>query len=442
MKPPRKRTRSPLPPAPLELAHPLSVERGEIGGAIFVSELPREYALPLWRTYRLVLSLARVPGVVHSLNQAELAVWEQHVLEQVGTWDAEVWSGVAAIATAARVPAGVDVEWIAFTCTALVDWCVEHGAPGTAVSLAEAAALVAPANPRYAYLAGRMYRGRGNHRDAEHWLERSRRVAVWNADREAQSIALNSLGNLYQQLGRYPRAEELLLSALRTARRARITERIPFIYHDLLVVAVYTGNLAKAAECAREALQGYPPGHPNVPKLAHDIAWLWFQHGHYAQALRVFDALLMYFTDSEPRLHVLGYAARAAGATGDAEGFSRYWEGAWRIMDGDVDPRLRAAAALELGYGALDQARRDDAERALTVAVESATVGGDNETVVKASLALERLGRGEQVERAVPPGSGRLARGEDLLAGELATVLVSNAGKASMRVEECGSNAA
>lgn len=442
MKPPRKRTRSPLPPAPLELAYPLSVERGEVGGAIFVSELPREYALPLWRTYRLVLSLAKVPGVAHSLNQAELAAWEQHVLEQVAAWDAEVWSGVAAIATAARAPAGVDTEWIAFTCTALADWCVEHYAPAAAVSLAEAAALVAPANPRYAYLAGRMYRGRGNYRDAEHWLERSRRAAVWNADREAQSIALNSLGNLYQQLGRYARAEELLLSALRTARRARITERIPFIYHDLLVVAVYTGNLAKAGEYAREALQGYPPGHSNVPKLAHDVAWLWFQHGHYAQALRVFGALLLYFTDPEPRLHVLGYAARAAGATGDVEGFSRYWAEAWGIMDSGVDPRLQAAAALELGYGAMDIARWDDADRALRHALGNATLGGDNETVVKASAALERLGRGEQTERAVQPGGGRVPRGEDLLAGELATVLVTNAGIGNVPIEECGSNSA
>lgn len=442
MKPPRKRTRSPLPPAPLELAYPLSVERGEVGGAVLVSELPREYALPLWRTYRLVLSLARVPGASHSLDPAELAAWEQHVLEQAGVWDADVWSGVAAITTAAGAPADVDTEWVAFTCTALADWCVEHDAPGAAVSLAEAAALVAPANPRFAYLAGRMYRGRGNYRDAEHWLERSRRVAVWKADREAQSIALNGLGNLYQQMGRYPRAEELLLSALRTARRARITERIPFIYHDLLVVAVYTGNLAKAGEYAREALEGYPPGHPNVPKLAHDVAWLWFQHGRYAQSLRVFEALLLYFTDPEPRLHVLGYAARAAGATGDAEGFSRYWDQAWGIMDSGADPRLQAAAALELGYGAVDISRWDDADRALRHALANATLGGDNETVVKASAALERLGSGEQAERTVPPGGGRVPRGGDLLARELATVLVTNAGRGNVTPDVCGSNAA
>lgn len=442
MKPPRKRTRSPLPPAPLELAHPLIVERGEIGGAILVSELPREYALPLWRTYRLVLSLARVPGVAHSLDQAELAAWEQHVLEHVDAWDADLWSGVTTIAASAQASGDVDQEWIAFTCTALADWCVEHGAPGAAVGMAEAAALIAPANPRYAYLVGRMYRGRGNYRDAEHWLERSRRVAVWNADREAQSIALNSLGNLYQQLGRYPRAEELLLSALRTARRARITERIPFIYHDLLVVAVYTGNLAKAGEYAREALRGYPAGHGNVPKLAHDIGWLWFQHGHYGHALQVFGALLLYFTDPDSRLHVLGYAARAAGAMGDAEGFTRYWMEAWEVMDRGVDPRLQAAASLELGYGAQDLSRWDDADRALTHSLESATVGGDNETLVKASAALDRLGRREQTERSVLQGSGRMPRGEDVLAGELASVLVFNAGKGSVPGEESGPNAA
>lgn len=424
MKPPRS-SRPALPKAPLEFASPLWVERGDVGGAVLVSELPEEYALPVWRTYRIVLALARTAG--DALDRTELARWEASLLANAASWDADVWSALTMIATAMRNPADAYRERIAFALMALTDWCVNHAAPGAAVALAEAAALVVPTNPRYAYVLGRMYRERGNYRDAELWLDRSHRVAVWNADREAQAIALNSLGNLKQQVGRYAEAEELLHAALRTARRARLDERIPFIYHDLLVVAVYTGNLARAGEYAREALHGYPPGHPNVPKLAHDIAWLWFQHGYFRRALQVFDALLLHFTDSGPRLHVLGYAARAAGATHDEAAFDRYWAEAWQVVGADVGDRLRAAAALELAHGALDLSRWAAADQALHVAVESATAGGENETFVKASAALERLGRREAADSIAVP-LGRVLRGEDAFAGELAAALTSAPG--------------
>ncbi|HYH80574.1 MAG TPA: tetratricopeptide repeat protein [Longimicrobium sp.] len=399
-----------------------------MSGAILLAELPEEYALPLWRTYRLVVSLATSGGAVPVLDAAELARWEEHVLGQVDAWDADVWSPLTAIATAMRNPAEADRKWIALACMTLVEWCVNRGAGAAAVCLAEAAALVVPASARYAYVAGRMHRERGSYRDAEHWLDRSRRVAVWNSDREAHAIALNSLGNLNQQVGRYPRAKAFLQSALRTAKRARLKERIPFIYHDLLVVAVYTGDLARAGEYAREALHGYPAGHPNVPKLAHDIAWLWFGHGYFRRALQVLDALLLYFTEPEARLHVLGYAARAAGATQDVAGFDRYWAEAWEIMEAGVGERLRADAALELGLGALDLSRWDDSERALGVALASATASGENETVVKASAAMDRRGRREASDRAVSSAGGKAVRAEDELAGELVAVLVTHAG--------------
>ncbi|HET7229009.1 MAG TPA: tetratricopeptide repeat protein [Longimicrobium sp.] len=428
MKPPRKPTRPPLPRAPLEFAHPLSVERGEVSGAILLAEAPREYALPLWRTYRLVLSTARRGRAALALDAPGLARWEAYVLEQVDAWDADVWGALAVIATAMRNPAEADREWIAFACMALADWCVERGAGAAAVCLAEAAAIAVPGSARYAYVAGRMHRERGNYRDAEHWLDRSRRVAVWNSDREAHAIALNSLGNLNQQVGRYAVAEAFLRSALLTARRARLRERIPFIYHDLLVVAVYTGNLARAGEYAREALHAYPPGHPNVPKLAHDIAWLWFQHGYFRRALQVFDALLLSFTEPGARLHVLGYAARAAGATADEARFGQYWSEAWEIIRQDRSERLHSAAALELGLGALELSRWNDAEAALAMAVESAAASGENETVVTASAALERVGRREGASRAGSPAGGKALHAEDAFAGELAAELVAHGG--------------
>ena len=118
-------------------------------------------------------------------------------------------------------------------------------------------------------------------------------------------------------------------------------------------------------------------------------------------------------------------SARAAGATGAVAGFDRYWTEAWQLIGEGVAERLRAAAALELGLGALDLSRWSDAEHALAVAIEGATASGENETLVKASAALERLGRRE-VLRVPQSGSGTRQRVEDTFANELAAVLVAH----------------
>ncbi|MFL5386685.1 MAG: tetratricopeptide repeat protein [Longimicrobiaceae bacterium] len=384
--------------------------------------MPQEYALAVLRTYRLVLMFA-VRNSVATLDLAALAQWEEHVLEKFEAWDVAVWSPLTVIASALRNSEAVDRDWLALACMTLVEWALKHGARDSAASLAEAAALIAPANPRYAYVAGRMHRDRGRLREAEMWLQRSRRVAVWNDDREAHSIALNSLGNLEQLKGRYAEAEELLLAALRAAKRARLRERQAAVYHDLLVMAVYTEKFAKGFEYARAAFNAYPPNHPALQKLAHDVAYLWFRHGQHSRALLVFQALLPHFEEPDARLRVLGYAARACGALGDVETFHRYRTEAFSIIDSGAVNLLRANAALELGMGALSLALWGEAEHALKFALESAADAGDNEVVVKASDALEHLRRRDSldvVRRAAHP-SGH--RPEDLFAGQLVHAL-------------------
>jgi tetratricopeptide (TPR) repeat protein len=411
-----------LPPAPLEFAHPLAVTRPDLTDSVLLSELPREYALPVLRTYRLVLMFAMSDSVT-TPDLAALAQWEVHVLDKYDCWDVAVWSPLTVIASALRSPGTVDRDWLALACMTLVEWALKHGARDSAASLAEAAALIAPANPRYAYVVGRMHRDRGRLREAEMWLQRSKRVAVWNDDREAHSIALNSLGNLEQLKGRYREAEEFLIAALRAAKRARLRERQAAVYHDLLVVAVYTEKLAKGFEYARAAFNAYPLNHPALPKLAHDVAYLWFRHGQHGRALLVFQALLPHFEEPDARLRVLGYAARACGALGDVETFQRYWTEAFSIIDSGAAELLCADAALELGMGAWSLALWAEAERALRIALDSAADAGDNEVVVKASDALEGLRRGNSLDvvRRAPYPGGR--RPEDLFAGQLVHAL-------------------
>jgi tetratricopeptide (TPR) repeat protein len=337
-----------------------------------MDELPPSLALPVLRTYRLVLARAKGPEAAAALDHSAVGEWEEAALERGGGEDEALWARLALIAREFRQG---DTERLALLCEVVIHEALATGARETALIFAEAAALLCPANAQYAYVAGRMHRERGQFREAKLWLRRSSLVAVWHRDWEAQATALNSLGNLERMTGRYARAEELLLAALRLAKRSRFRERLAKIYHDLLVVAVYSGDLGKGDRYARAALTAYGPGHAKLSSLAHDIAFLWSQHGYFEQALHVFQVLLQHFSEPGDRLRVLGYSARDAGALGDQETFERCWTEAWAILDDGAAEDLRADAALELGLGALNLTSWAEARRALDVAAETATAG-------------------------------------------------------------------
>jgi tetratricopeptide (TPR) repeat protein len=434
MKRPRRLSEAALPDAPLEFAEPFSVSGAELQDAVIASEIPAAYALIAVRSYRLVLDWAQGPeemGILH--DSTALAEWELSVLDS-SRETMELWAPLAVIAGEIRNPDEADPEQIARACIAFSDWCLENGATGTALLFAEAAALAAPTNPRHAYVAGRLLRHQGALAGAELWLRRATRIAVWNGDREAQARCLNGMGNLHQQAGRYAEAKAALAAALQVAKKARLQERQAEALHDLLVVSVYTGDLSAADEYARDAFAAYPAAHQNIPKLAADIAFLWAQQGHFARALQVFQALLPRFADPDARLRITGYAARAAGAIGDTEAFRTAWSEAWGILDAGTAEHLRAAAALELGLGALNLSAWEDASMALAVARDVAEQTGDYETIAHAESALELMGREERADKVIRP-SGR-NHPSDVLAQDLVRTLADT----TQPVEALGSS--
>lgn len=421
MKKPRRLSEAALPDAPLEFAEPFSVSGAELQDAVIAAELPATYALLAVRSYRLALDWARAPDEMGSLHDSEaLGDWEMSILES-SRETMELWAPLAVIAGEIRNPATADPERVARACIAFSEWGLENGATGTALLFAEAAALAAPTNPRHAYVAGRLLRHQGALAGAELWLRRATRLAVWNGDREAQAFCLNSMGNLHQQAGRYTEAKTALAAALRVARKARLQEREAAALHDLLVMAVYTGDLAAGDEYARDAFAAYPAGHQNIPKLAADVAFLWAQQGNFARALQVFQALLPRFNEPDARLRITGYTARAAGAIGDTGAFRAAWTEAWSILEAGTAEHLRAAAALELGLGALNLSVWEDASMALTVAKGAAEGTGDYETIARAEGALALMAREERADKVIWP-SGR-NHPSDMLARDLVRTL-------------------
>lgn len=402
----RRRSAAPLPPAPLEFASPLDITGAGAEGAAILAEAGDPHAMHLLRALRLVHAWSRASGpggrVACTVTAAD--------------WVSEL--AVRGVEPALRVPLArlaselertdADAgEHVANACLAVGDWSLESGLEATALLFTEAAALAAPANARFAWTAGRMLRNFGEMRRAELWLRRAERVAVWTGDVEVHGLALNSLGNLYVQQGAFADALDTLKRALNVARRIG-RERCGAVKHDLFTLYILMGEHARAEEAALAALDLYGPEHPNLPKLAHDVAGLWLRQGRFRTALPVLEALKPYLSVPEERLRVLASIARASAAVRDRQRFDTSRAEAWEIVR-DAAPAARAAvpaALVELGYAAATLGEWEDAERTLTLALETATARGAHEDASSAENALSVVRARMPLDRSNGPPHG------------------------------------
>ncbi|HST59470.1 MAG TPA: hypothetical protein VLK84_12290 [Longimicrobium sp.] len=412
----RHRSRAELPPSPLEFAYPLAVPDATVLGAVLLHEVPDAFALHVLQALRLVFAWAAGPQVSGAVfDGTDLHAWEVDVLRAEGI-DPALWAPVSVIAGELARPAELEVERLAHACLALTDWAVGCEAHGTALLFAEAAAVVWPTNARIAWLTGKLYRQRLQLSQAEMWLRRASRVAVWTGDWELQAQAINSLGNLKVQKGDFAGGRELLLSAARLAKRKRLRERQAKVQHDLFVVSTYAGQFTEAERHAQQAFSAYGPDHPSLLSLAFDVSHWWIQQGQFLRAFQVLNALRGQFPDTDRQLRVLASTARAAGALSDAQTFHHAWTEAWKLVDGGAVDHLRAVATLELGLGALNLSLREYAEYALTTARDAAKARGEADTLTRAESALDNLLRHPSGDRDLLRRQPARLRSADLAA--------------------------
>lgn len=397
----RHRSRAELPPSPIEFAYPLAIPDTTVLGAAILHEAPDHFSLHVFQALRLTFAWVAGPDVSgDEFEHAELAQWEADVLRTPDV-DEALWAPVAVIASELARPAEVEPSRLSHACLAVVDWAVGQGAFGTAVLFAEAAAVVWPNNARLAWICGKIYRERHDLGLAEMWFRRAKRVAVWTGDAELQGTALNSLGNLKVQVGDLAGGRDLLLSAARIAKRARLRERQAKALHDLLLVSIYEGRFEEAERYAVQAFSLYGPDHTNILYLGFDIAVLWNYQGQFARALSVLQALDGRFPEPDRQLRVIASTARAAGAVRDVATFHDAWNRAWALLDSGAVDHLRAAAPLELGLGALSLEFWEHARIALTTSRAAALESRESEILARAESSLDHLQRHQVADRHV-----------------------------------------
>ncbi|HET7231136.1 MAG TPA: hypothetical protein VFJ16_14080 [Longimicrobium sp.] len=407
-KKPRRASEAPLPRSPLELAWPLHVRGPEPEGGVILAELPPADAVTVLRLLRLVLAFARGPAGIAVLRRDALESWEAEFHADPGH---SLWGPAVTILAELGAGERANLQRMANGCMVVGEWLLERGAWQSSLLYFEAAALAWPHNPRLAWTTGRMLRNYGKMREAELWLRRAARIAVWNGDEETQDLALNSLGNLFAQQGCYRQALNILNRALKLATRLSMQRR-GAVSHDLLLVFIGMDEHQRAEHVAAEAIRLYGPDHPNLPKLAHDIALLWTRQRKYLLALPILRALVPALRLPYERLRVLASIACAAGAAGDRAVFEQAWSDASELLD---DPHAEIRYFLpevlaDLGTGAAALREWDKASNALHRALDLARDGQRHDVVARVEAVLETVAGGERLFDRMRPGSPSAAQ--------------------------------
>ncbi len=400
-------------PRAADFTSPLTIPGGEVAGAQVVRELPAEVALTVWQVLRTVLLwAAEIPAQRGDLfERRAMEQWEMELLE--GTFDADLRYPLAVIIGELADPEAASPEHLAHACLCVTEWGLAHNSIRTALGFSEAAALCWPDHPRYAWMTGRLLRTHGFRREAEQWIKRSVRVAGSRGDWETQALALNSLGNVFYEAGKFREAQQSQLHALRSVRKHGLREREGEVMHDLFVATAYVGELDQAEEYARAALDLYLPQHDRLAALAYDVAFLWMKRGEYSRAFPVLMELSRHFREPHERVLVLASTARAAGACGEEVVYAQLSAEASLLAAESESGRGVPYALYELGLGASSLGQWDTAEQFLIRAEGAARSRGEHDVIVKAEHALSAVRvrhSAEHTELAAAGARGRQTR--------------------------------
>lgn len=381
----RKPIRPPRAPASLPDLYPLEVPRTEPSPRTFFRELDNTEALFAGRAHALVWSWCRGKAEPAPFDAAEARALLRELADASLPRDVDRALGRVARQLAKK---RLDPMDLALACVEVGDCAVARGARQSALLWSETAAAVVPWNPRFAWLAGKLHRKWDNCRQAEYWLNRAERAAVRVNDRYTQTLALNSLGNLFRQTGNFIRAKDLLVRALKRARRSRLRNLEGEILHDLSLLSTFMGRFREAEAYGADAFNRYGPTHPNTAKLAHDLALMWADQGFFQRAMLVFTSLLPHFKSSDERMRVLAELVRCAGALGQREAFDRYWAEAWETAHVPQTEPVLASTLVAMGKGAASLAEWDRAADALRWAMTRAEQSGEGDMLAAADAAL------------------------------------------------------
>lgn len=291
-----------------------------------------------------------------------------------------------------RAPHQAEGERLAEACRQVYEWADAQGMLPAAVLFAEAAASAEPANPVWANDAARLCRRAAYNERAAEWYLRAFKLATHGRSRgdHKQSLwAMLGYGALMKDLGRYEEAKHYYNRAARKAYRLGWRRDAAEAHHDLMGLAAETGEFGAAEWHARQALKFYPSGHPYVPALAHDWAFLLVRLHHFAPA---FDLLESAVPQIElPQIQTIAWSTMAWAAAGSGHR-QRYEEAEERTLClMQLHEAFAPAALVHLAEGSRLLEQWDRAEQCAAEAVEMARSRNESSIEREAEALLHAI---------------------------------------------------
>lgn len=282
-------------------------------GAI-LEEVKTPLAVVLWQGFRDVLLWSSTPEERRGgLFSARAASARARALEELDVPPLLVsplnrLSEILAGGSAAADP-------LADACREISTWAQAERLNAVALAYAQAVALVRSEDAVAAHAAGLIARRAGETARAESWFRRAltlgRRSGQWTS--YAQSFL--ELGNMNLDAGRLDTAEKMFVRTRRVGRRFSLRELQARGSHGLFLVAVERSDREAAERHATKAASAYGWGHPEIARLALDVARMWVNGGEHRLAFELSQAVVPHLEDAAERIGALEAAAAAEDRT-------------------------------------------------------------------------------------------------------------------------------
>jgi len=397
-------------------------------GFDILEEWKDEKALVFWNVLRDCLLWASVPAEKRKI------LFSQHANEQRAKELSQcslisvVIRSLKILSEVLQSESGTGEEQLATACRCVAEWADENSYPRTAISFAQAAAVIQPDNPTHAYTVGLLCRRNSEYNRAETWFRRTR-VLSWRAnDPQSHALSWVGLGNVFIQRGEFTVARQAHLRALRIAQRRGYWVIKGMALHDLFTIAVEQRNTPEAERLAHQAARAYSSSHPKFPALAHDIATFWMYQGFFRRALTVFQAVVKLITRPDERLVALSMVCRAAAGVGDLKLFTETWIAVNMAVSRNPTTDRACAALLNLAYGAAILKDWIRAELAAQHALELSAKRGEAEVYACAEQLLVSVKEKSSPPTLIqPPAESEILEAADTLARHLVRRLTTRA---------------
>jgi tetratricopeptide (TPR) repeat protein len=350
-------------------------------GVAVLDEIPGAVGLVLWQSLRDVTLWAAVPPDMReglfAPGSARLRL--QELLAAAAEPALEV--SLTTLAALAGSPGTADAEIVSLVCIQVSRWAEARGAFATAMGYAQAAALALPLEAAPALAAGTLALRWGRSARAETWLRRTLALARRARQWEPYALACVELGGLFARRGDSAGAQRFHVQGLRASRRHGLIAVRGAALHGLLMLALEAGALDEAERYARGAMRAYGRGHPRLPELVHDVAYLWVRREAYGRAIPMLQKLLPTRVEAVDRALTLAILARAAAGAGDTRLYQEGWMDAWTVITrAPSEVGKHGRALLEMARGAALMRDWQHVEQAVRLA--STAVPADAERAV------------------------------------------------------------